>query len=182
MSARTERELVVVAPEMRELFSQREFDPFTDETGTLWSVAQIEHLSDVVRDLAKMTLRISLPAPEVRPETETAVRSAIGRYCKHKIEAARLQMVAWRRGAWISVFWSALFFALSLTATWLVQRAEFLAEPVRELAAETIIIAGWVIMWNPMDTLIEGWIPIRNQDRVYRAIDAMPVVVEGRDV
>jgi hypothetical protein len=34
-------------------------------------------------------------------------------------------------------------------------------------------------MWQPMDTLIQGWLPIRQQERTFRAIDSMPATVEA---
>jgi hypothetical protein len=41
------------------------------------------------------------------------------------------------------------------------------------------VIAGWVIMWQPMDTLILGWLPIRQQQRTFRAIGSMRATVEA---
>jgi hypothetical protein len=43
---------------------------------------------------------------------------------------------------------------------------------------ETLVIAGWVIMWQPMDTLILGWLPIRKRERTFRAIASMHATIE----
>ena len=171
-------ELTIRPRALDELFSEREFDPFQDDSGTLWSVAQIPSFSSL-NDLAKTRLRIVLPAEEVSPSSRTRIERALTRYCSHKILAAGLEMRAWRRGAFSKFLWSLGFFAISLALVAGVQHASWLAEEIRTLITETLVVAGWIILWQPMDDLIEGWVPIREQDRVYRAIASMPVTVEA---
>jgi hypothetical protein len=172
-------DLTIHARSLGELFSEREFDPFVDETGALWSIAQIAKLPDATPSFAKMRLRVLLPAEEVSPETQTCVEQAIARYCSHKLAEARLQMAAWRHVATSTFLWGLAFFALSLLVTAGLQKMEVLPDAIRTLGVETLVIAGWVIMWQPMDTLIQGWLPIRQQERTFRAIDSMPATVEA---
>jgi|HubBroStandDraft_4_1064222.scaffolds.fasta_scaffold375502_2 hypothetical protein len=54
-----------------------------------------------------------------------------------------------------------------------------IAQIALPLAVETLVIAGWVIMWQPMDTLILGRLPIRQQERTYRTIASMPAIIEA---
>jgi len=171
-------ELTVHARGLHDLFSEREFDPLQDEPDALWSIPQIAGLQHVVPRLAQTRLRVVLPAAEVSAQTQTIVERAFARYCTHKIREARLDMHAWRRGALTSFLWSVTFFGVSLLLTAGVGRAEFLPEEMRTLITETLVIAGWIIMWNPMDTLIEGWVPIRDREKTFRAISAMQVTVE----
>jgi hypothetical protein len=171
-------ELTIRPRALDELFSEREFDPFGDDSGTLWSVAQIASFSNL-KDLAKTRLRIVVPAEDVSASNRTRIERALARYCSHKIQAAGLEMRAWRRGALSRFFWSLAFFAISLGLVAGVQHASWLAEEIRTLITETLVVAGWIILWQPMDDLIEGWVPIRRQDRVYRTIASMPVTVEA---
>jgi hypothetical protein len=69
------------------------------------------------------------------------------------------------------------FFAVSLLATAGVRQIDFLPEEVQTLAGQTLIIAGWVFMWQPLDDLLHGWWPIRERERIFRAISAMRLVV-----
>lgn len=172
-------ELTIHAREFRELFSEREFDPFVDDTDALSSIAQIARFPNVTSSLEKTRLRVLLPAAEVSSQTQTRVERAIARYCSHKIAEARLQMAEWRHGALSTFLWGLAFFALSLLLTAGVQHSGFLPDAIRTLAVETLVIAGWVILWQPMDTLILGWLPIRQQERTYRTIASMPTTIEA---
>ena len=172
-------ELTIHAREFRELFSEREFDPFVDDTDALSSIAQIARFPNVTSSLEKTRLRVLLPAAEVSSQTQTRVERAIARYCSHKIAEARLQMAEWRHGALSAFLWGLAFFALSLLLTAGVQHSGFLPDAVRTLAVETLVIAGWVILWQPMDTLILGWLPIRQKERTYRTIASMPTTIEA---
>jgi len=172
-------ELTIHARELRELFSEREFDPFVDDAGALQSIAQIARFPNVTSSLGKMRLRVLLPSEEVLPQTQARVERAIARYCSHKIAEARLQMAEWRHGALSTFLWGLAFFAVSLLLTAGLQQTDFLPDAIRTLAIETLVIAGWVFMWQPMDTLILGWLPIRQQERTFRAIGLMRTTIEA---
>jgi hypothetical protein len=174
-------ELTIHARELHELFSEREFDPFVDDAGALSSIAQIARFPNVASSLEETRLRVLLPSAEVSPQTQTLVERAIARYCSHKIAEARLQMAEWRHGALSTFLWGLAFFALSLLLTAGLQHTDFLPDAIRTLAVETLVIAGWVLMWQPTDTLILGWLPIRRQERTFRAIASMRTTIEAEN-
>jgi hypothetical protein len=172
-------ELIIQAPTLRELFSEREFDPFVDHATALQSIAQIAQFPNLTSSLAAMRLRVTLPPEEVSAETQTRVERAIAQYCSHKLAELRLQLEEWRHEA-LSTFLCGLgFFAISLLLTAGIERIGFLPDAIRTLAVETLVIAGWVIMWQPMDTLILGWLPIRRQERMFRAMASMRPTIEA---
>jgi hypothetical protein len=172
-------ELIIHAPTLRELFSEREFDPFLDQETALQSIAQIARFPNLTSSLAKVRLRVTLPSEEVSAQTQSRVERAIARYCSHKLAELRLQMDEWRHEA-LSTFLCGLgFFAISLLLTAGIERTSFLPDPIRTLAVETLVIAGWVILWQPMDTLILGWLPIRKQERMFRAMASMRTTIEA---
>jgi hypothetical protein len=51
-------ELTIHARELRELFSEREFDPFVDDADALSSIAQVARFPNVTSSLEKMRLRV----------------------------------------------------------------------------------------------------------------------------
>lgn len=171
-------ELVIRARKLGELFCEREFDPFSDDSNAIWSVVQIAQLSDATSKLARMRLRVLLPADEIEPDAQTRVETAIGRYCARQVAQSQSEMAAWRRVALTAFLWGLGFFAISLALTAGVQHAPFLPEAIRTLVVETLVIAGWIVMWQPMDDLIAGWVPIREKERRFRTIGSMPVSVE----
>lgn len=163
---------------MSELFSDREFDPFEDESGTISSIAQLAARPDLGKQQTGTRLRVLLPVDQITPQSQRRIEQALARYCSHHVAGTRLEMLAWRRTALRSFLLSTLFFAISLLITAGVNHAQFIPEEIQTLAGETLVIAGWVIMWQPMSDLIEGWQPIRDRRRGFEALGAMRVTVE----
>lgn len=48
---------------------------------------------------------------------------------------------------------------------------------VASFARESVIIAGWVAMWRPMEIYLYEWWPIRRRGTIYRKMSHMPVSV-----
>lgn len=172
-------DIVIRARDLHELFSERDFDPLEDDLEAIWSIVQIVRLPEITSDQTNTRLRIILPAAEVSPQTESRVRQGLKRYCSRKLVEARLEMIAWRRGAWSSFFWGLVLFAATLLLTAGLQHATFFGDEIRTLATESLIIAGWVILWQPMETLLLGWLPMRAQERRFRALASMDLTVEA---
>jgi hypothetical protein len=172
-------EIVVHPSDLRDLFSTQEYDPLTRSPDALWSVAQVAALSEAAADLSKMTLRIVLPQGQMVPDTPALIGAALQRYCAYNIAVAKVRFVAWRRVVWRTCLVGLGFFALSLLATAAIGRLAFLPDELRTIATETLVIAGWIVMWQPLDDLIQGWLPIREQERKFKAIGAMRLVVES---
>ncbi|HEY3676291.1 MAG TPA: hypothetical protein VGK84_09890, partial [Candidatus Tumulicola sp.] len=106
-------ELTVRVPNLRDLFSEREFDPFADDADALQSIPQITRFPNLTSDLATMQLRILLPSEEVSSQTQARVEFAIQRYCSHKLAELRFEMEGWRREALSAFLWGFAFFAIS---------------------------------------------------------------------
>jgi hypothetical protein len=98
-------ELTIHAPKLRELFAQREFDPFIGDPDALASIAQIVRIPNLTSSLATMRLRVMLPPEEVSPQTQTRVERAIERYCSHKLAELRCEMEEWRHEALSAFLW-----------------------------------------------------------------------------
>jgi hypothetical protein len=43
------------------------------------------------------------------------------------------------------------------------------------LVRESLLIGGWVAMWQPMQTYLYGWWPLRRRRRIYEKLARMPV-------
>jgi hypothetical protein len=177
----TERstQVTVKVNELHELFRQQPFDPFGDEPDRVESIAELARLPHLVSKLDTVRLRVLVPAQTLTPQTEGVVRRALQRYCAHAIAEARRKLAAMR---WVGIRTFAVglvFFGISLAASTAVNRVLFIPEPLRTLAAESLVVAGWVILWQPLDTLVAGWWPHWEEERTFRAIGAIPVEVSG---
>lgn len=178
MPSQRPTEVTVKVSDVRELFSERAFDPFSDDEG-IASIAGIAHLPHLVSQLNDLRLRVLVPASVLTPQTETLVQRALAQYCAHMIAQARAKLAAMR---WVGIRTFAIgivFFGLSLAASTAVARALFLPEGLRTLASESLIVAGWVVIWQPLDTLVQGWWPQWQEERTFRALSALPIRVDS---
>ena len=174
-------DITIQVEDPRELFRAREFDPFTDDIETVSSIAQMAQLPHIARRLSGVTLRILMPHEVLVKYTEAAVRLALQRYCAHMIAEAKRRLAAQR---WVGLRTFAVglvLLALSLAASAGVQRLLIVPEDLRTLASEALIIAGWVVMWQPLDTLVSGWWPVWEEERTFKSISEMRVVVEASE-
>lgn len=178
MPSQRPTEVTVKVNDVRELFSEHAFDPFGDDGGVK-SIAGIAQLPHLVSQLKDLRLRVLVPASVLTPQTETLVRRALAQYCAHMIAQARAKLAAMR---WVGLRTFAIgivFFGLSLAASAAVARALFLPEGLRTLATESLIVAGWVVIWQPLDTLVQGWWPQWQEERTFRALSALPIRVDA---
>lgn len=172
-------EVTVKVNDVRELFAEHQFDPFNDDVETIGSIARMAQLPHLVSQLQSTKLRVLLPAATLTPQTETQVRRALHRYSAHMIAEARRKLAALR---WVGVrtfIIGLIFFGISLAASTAVARMLFIPEGLRVLASESLIVAGWVVIWQPLDTLVQGWWPHWEEERTFRAIGALPLRVDG---
>ena len=174
-------EITIAANDVGELFRKRAFDPLADDVDSIGSIAEMAQLPHLVSQLANIRLRVLLPAREVTAQTEARVQRALLRYCSHAITEVRERRAAMR---WVGLRASLLgliFFGLSLAAATTTQRLGAVPESLRTLASESLIVAGWVLLWQPLDTLVQGWWPQWQEERTFRAIGAIPVKVTASE-
>lgn len=116
----------------------------------------------------------------VGPERAEAapMAAAVAAWCAARGEVLALQRAAtWHEGLktlWIAAIFIAVCVLLSAAGSAWLQGPGVL--PM--LARDSLVIAGWVALWRPIDMLLyETWL-LRRDRRVLEAVAAMPVVVE----
>jgi hypothetical protein len=172
-------EVTVKVSDIKELFAERRFDPFTDDVEALTSIAQMAQLPHLVSKLNTIKLRVLVPEATMTRETERHVRRALERYCTHMISEARRKLAAMRWVGLRTFLVGLVFFGISLAASAAVSRMLWIPDSLRTLASESLIVAGWVVIWQPLDTLVQGWWPQWEEERTFRAIGALPLSIEG---
>ncbi len=181
MQAERHREITVKVNDVRELFRQHDFDPFADESENLGSIAAMAQLPHLVSQLKRVRLRVLVPESTLTPQTQALVQRALSRYCAHTIAEARRKLAALRWVGARTFLIGLAFFAGSLAASAGVGRLLFIPEGLRTLASEGLIVAGWVLLWQPLDTLVQGWWPHWEEERTFKAISTVPLRVSGFD-
>lgn len=54
-----------------------------------------------------------------------------------------------------------------------------LAPPLDHIAAEGLLIAGWVAMWRPIQTFLYDWWPLRATVRIYAKLATAPIEIRS---
>ena len=55
------------------------------------------------------------------------------------------------------------------------------AGTISEIAAEGLLIVGWVAMWRPLEIFLYEWWPIRRRCQVFTKLSRIPVIVRGTE-
>lgn len=73
-----------------------------------------------------------------------------------------------------------LLIGIAFLGTCLLVKAYLLPHPggpVMDVLRESLAIAGWVAMWQPMRIHLYGWWPLRRRGRLSANLGRMPVAV-----
>lgn len=139
------------------------------------------YIVDSVRDLAADTpvkLVIYLPPEQlIEPRLKTvpdAIRHYFS-YCGHStLRKLRLLL---REGR------TALILGLALLFACIALRQIFFPAPTStwgDIAAEGLLILGWVAMWRPVEMLLYDWWPLRRLIKTYAKLAAVDVELRAR--
>lgn len=75
-----------------------------------------------------------------------------------------------------------LVIGIAFLTTCLFARAYLLADvrgPLMDVLRESLAIAGWVAMWQPMQTYLYDRWPLRRRSRVFAKLSQIPVELVG---
>jgi len=127
------------------------------------------------RDGRLQRLAIELPMAQQHEATEVRIRDAITAYCDHQIAlaaiAVRLQGKERRRVWQVGLLFLVLFLGLSL----LVAGMGWLPDPLRSVLQGSLVIAGWVGLWRPLELTLYEWWPERFRLGLHNHLRQMPV-------
>lgn len=147
-------------------FRERDLDPDCEEFIVAW--AREFPPNEPLR--IEILVERARPPPELLTQTEPAVR-------QHFVRSASLQQLKLRRLLREG--------RLSLTigvATLVVCISTATLAPLEELGTfgeilrESLVIAGWVVMWNPLEVLLYGQWPVRRERRLLERLANAEVV------
>jgi hypothetical protein len=147
-------------------FRERDLDPDAEEFIVGWAL-------EVPTD-ALLALVVHLDRPAGLPEEAAILRDAIREFFSQRAQVSRRRLRQLFHRGRTSLVIGVTFLALSLLLGDMVAR--LLGERrVGEILRESLLIAGWVAMWRPMEVFLYDWWPIRADARLADRLSAMPV-------
>ena len=151
-------------------FHEKDLDPKAEE----FIVSQAKHL----HRNARLGLRVHLDGPEEPGDLETLKR-AVTDFFDRRANGSRLRLSELFRMGRVSALIGATFLAASLLASRMVEQA-MANRPIGGLFKESLLIAGWVAMWRPLEIFLYDWWPIKASVRLYERLRDMPVRLAGK--
>jgi hypothetical protein len=122
-------------------------------------------------------LSLRIHVQETPAEDDPAmVREAVHNYFVYRGGIAKMELRRLMKQGRFS-----LFIGIAFMSSCLLVKAYLLPDPggpVVGMLRESLVIAGWVAMWEPMQIYLYGWWPLRKQGKLYANLAHMPVEVE----
>ena len=118
-----------------------------------------------------LRLTVHLRRGPAEPEAEHAIREAVQHHFTALAEQQHRQFLAlMRQGRW-SLLVGISFLSVCVLAGNLLSDLFAGADILRE----TLLIGGWVAMWQPLQIYLYDWWPILQRERLFRRMAAMRV-------
>jgi hypothetical protein len=112
------------------------------------------------------------------PGAQRMIRSAVRHYFAQRARVTRGEFAELMRQGQVTLVIGSLFLLACFLAGELLGRLG--TGPLIGFGRESLIIAGWVAMWRPMQIYLYDWWPLRRAERVFEKMRRMPVRVRAR--
>lgn len=123
---------------------------------------------------------IELPAAQIAPQVEQGLREAVQRYCTDGIARAEEELRAIRRDGTETLLLGVLLLALFLLISEEVLRTGTPTGIKDFLGNGLFLVAAWVGMWYPLDTLLYSGRAHRLERKHLRALRSATVLIHPR--
>jgi len=122
---------------------------------------------------------VELPAADAGPGADERMSAAIARYCRDRLQQLDLQLQAVRREGLHALFLGLVMLIAGLVLSQVVNKSD-LPEDLRVFLGDGVfLIAAWVGIWYPLDTLIYVPAPLRRDRRVLTALRDAEIRVQA---
>ena len=183
MAGQSKREIALHLEKLDDLFVEPEMNPFENMQ---LRTSGIETILDELRSRPSddaVGLKIYLPSSQITPGPDKQVLDAIQRYCQFMVQEGEKEIATIRRTGRAKLFMGlvgmVICLLLSSAGYWMAQNTGS-SLPMRVLAAllaSFFSVASWVIVWNPLDSLVFEWRPIRRDNLVYQSISSAALTI-----
>ena len=172
MAGTRTHEITLHLDDIRELFLAPEMDPFTGrshaESGMQRMISQLR-----ARPRGAVRARILLPPSQLAPDLESRCRKALQSYCDTRIGLLTDQSRSMRREGYATLARGSLFLAACVLGARIAEEPNYLPAILARFLNEGFVIAGWVALWYPLDSLLYLRWPVHRDRQLYEALKTM---------
>jgi len=164
--------------EVRQLFNAMDPAPFRERDLDPNAYAYIVDWGRETRAGQPLGLVVRLSREAATPEANDLLRDAVRSYFRQRADATRLKLRQLFRVGRISLLIGLVFLAFVIVVgEYLTLRID--KESYGYLVKESLIIAGWVALWRPLEIFLYDWWPIRAEAKLLDRLSEMDVRIVG---
>ncbi len=137
-----------------------------------------DYIVEAVRDFSldkEMELVIYLPKEDLRTESAMILEETIHNHFRYRITQLRKDMGDTFTAGRIGLVIGISFLALTLLASYMIARKPDTV--INEIIRNSLLIIGWVAMWQPISIFFYAWQPFRQKLKIYQKICGLKVSV-----
>ena len=137
-----------------------------------------EYITNAVRDFpltSSLELVVYLPREDLQKEAAKKLDQTIQNHFRYKAAQTRREMKETFASGRISLAIGISFLALTLLANLMIAKKPDTV--INEIIRNSLLIIGWVAMWQPISIFFYAWRPFRQKLKIYQKICAMKVSV-----
>ncbi len=128
------------------------------------------------RDPVSLVIHVNqLPAQR---DAQHLIETAVHHYFAYRAKLKWLEFRHLLKDGRTSLIIGLLFLGACLLTSELLRQQE--SRSLSIIARESLIIAGWVAMWRPMEIFLYEWWPLLRRGRLYQKLSRMHVEVRKR--
>ena len=166
--------------ELRQMFNAMDPAPFRERDLDPAAVAYILDWGREAPTREPLRLVVQLGREPATAENSGMLRDAVHAYFRHRALATRRQLRQLFRVGRVSLVIGLAFLALVIIlGEYLSARID--KESYGYLVKESLVIAGWVALWRPLEIFLYDWWPIRAEARLHDRLSEMDVRLVGAD-
>lgn len=182
-----DKTVVLEVDTVDQIFNSFDANPFSDLATAALGEAALERIVtrlqfQPLKDWDNAQLVVRLPPDQITPELQDRLSLAIDRYCQARIEENDLQVKLGRRQHAIGMIAVTVLVLAVMAIAYLLFNTVWAGanEAVQFLVAASISVFAWVILWDPLESLVFDWAPPARENRALGHIMDMDVVVQSR--
>lgn len=167
----------------RQLFNEQDPAPFRardlDHQFVKYIVTAVEEFP--LREKLKIRI-MSSDRNDAQNEKIQEIREAIKSYFRYESKLAESKLKKSRRTSRLFFLIGTFTLIVCLVLSELISSLK-LNDHVANIGSVGLVIIGWVAMWHPIETLLYGWLPVREQRRYFDKISSLDVdVIHVKDL
>jgi hypothetical protein len=185
----TQSDILAVFPlnHIDELFNAPSSDPFSTHEVDILGQSAMDCIANRVTRLwprrpKTVHMTLQLPADQITPDLTEDTRTAIQRYCADRIESNQLQrgiVIQNSRRQFLGAM-IGLLAALVVIALLVINPFGLLPDLLRTILVALAFLAGGVLAFGSLGSIIFDWVPFVQDTTVYRVLREMELTVESQ--